>query len=70
MRTQKKADGIGGRGKDGAMIGSTARLAPISGLHMVRLGWSGVLPQDPRGHATLILYDGGLQRVGQLPTQL
>lgn len=30
---------------------------------------SGVFPDDPRGHATLILNDGCLQRIDHLPAQ-
>jgi len=57
--------------------GSLADTAGRPGLRFPSALWvaaghhgSGVFPHDPRGHATLILYDGGLQRIGQLPTQL
>jgi hypothetical protein len=57
--------------------GSRADTAGLPGLRFPSALWvaaghhgSGVFPHDPRGHATLILYDGGLQRIGQLPTQL
>jgi hypothetical protein len=53
---EKEGAGVGERGGTSAVIWSGA--------------WSGVLPNHPRGHATLILHDGGLQRVRQFPAQL
>ena len=67
VHQEKEAAGVAQSGRMGSVIPVRTEPAPWAD-HAA--GRSGLLPHDPRGHATLILYDGGLQRVSQFATQL